>query len=204
VDRGRRAPPTRRLRSEAWWFQRVHLQCEKTLVTPFYDKWSASNDPRPCGSVECSAPALIRLINDPCSTIGWRSLARKTRPAVLQFAFCICKLKLVSMANGSSLSRQRGEVVYSWLGRSDTDSCFRRPQQGHVVSEEQTSCGPVCLKIHIYRQSPIFRGDSHCTTANRAHSPETQPTCSHIAPRTKARDWLRVFNGKRFLSPSPL
>ena len=65
----------------------MHLQCEKTLVTPFYDIWSASNDPRPCGCVERSAPALIRLMDDPCAIIGWKSLARDLLYFNLSFAF---------------------------------------------------------------------------------------------------------------------
>ena len=43
-------------------------------------------DPRPCGSVERSAPALIRLMDD--SVVEPRG-----RSVVLQFAFCICKLE---------------------------------------------------------------------------------------------------------------
>jgi len=44
---------------------------EKTLVTPFYDRWSARNDPRPCAFVKRSAPALIRLMSDSCAIVGW-------------------------------------------------------------------------------------------------------------------------------------
>jgi len=36
------------------------------------------------------------------------------------------------------------------------------------------------------------------------NSPETKPTCSHIAPGAKLRDWSRVFHEMRLLSPSPL
>ena len=142
MDRGRRALSARRFRSAAWWFQREHLQC--TLVTPSLHTWSASNDPRPCGSVKCSAPALIRLMDDPCAIIRWKNLARDL--LYFNLPFSICKLKHVSMANGSSLRRQRREVGFSWLGHPNIETCFALPQRGHVFPRNKTSTDPFAYK----------------------------------------------------------
>jgi hypothetical protein len=67
-----------------------------------------ASDPRLCGSVERSAPALIRLMDDPYAKIGWKSLTRDLLYFNLPFAF----------ANWSARRWQMGPLSVGKGGKS--------------------------------------------------------------------------------------